>query len=225
MMSRVAAFFDVDHTILAKASGTLYVKYLQRIGLASRWDIVKSLYYLLLYKLDLIDVLRVTHQALKTVEGWPEARLVEICDRWFEGMVKQWIYPEAVHLIRKHEREGHEVAILTAATTYLARPLSGYLGLENALCTRLEVREGTLTGRVVEPMCYGSGKIYWAERFCKAKGVDLSRSYFYTDSITDLDLLERVGHQVVVNPDPLLKREAVKRGWPVVKFKPLNPGR
>jgi HAD superfamily hydrolase (TIGR01490 family) len=222
-MNKIAAFFDVDHTILAKASGTLYVKYLQQIGLATRWDIVKSLYYLILYKLDLIDALKVANQAVKTVEGWPEARLVGICDQWFEVMVKQWIYPEAVQLIRKHEREGHEVALLTASTKYLARPLIGYLGLKNALCTHLEVRGETLTGRVVEPMCYGAGKIYWAERFCEEKGVDLSRSYFYTDSVTDLDLLERVGHPVAVNPDPLLKREATKRDWPILNFSPLKP--
>jgi HAD superfamily hydrolase (TIGR01490 family) len=223
MVKKIAAFFDVDHTILARASGTLYVKYLHQMGLASRWDIVKSLYWLILYKVNLIDMLRVTNQAMKTVEGWPEARLVETCDQWFEVMVKQWVYPEAVELIRKHERQGHEVAILTAATVYLGRPLSGHLGLKNAICTRLEVKGETLTGRVVEPMCYGAGKIYWAKRFCEEKGVDLSGSYFYTDSITDLDLLERVGHQVVVNPDPLLRREAVKRGWPIINFKPLNP--
>jgi len=222
-MNKIAAFFDVDHTILARASGTLYVKYLHQIGLASRWDIVKSLYWLILYKVNLIDILRVTNEAMKTVQGWPETRLVEICDQWFEVMVKQWIYPEAVELIRKHEREGHEVSILTVATVYLGRPLTAYLALENALCTRLEVKDEILTGRVVEPMCYGAGKIYWAKRFCDEKGVDLSKSYFYTDSITDLDLLELVGHQVAVNPDPLLRREAVKRGWPIFNFKPINP--
>ena len=221
-MEKVAAFFDVDHTILAKASGTLYVKYLHRIGLASRWDIVKSLYWLTLYKVNLIDILKVTNRAMKTVAGWPESRLVEICDQWFEVMVREWIYPEAVDLIRTHEREGHEVCILTAATVYLGRPLCAYLGIKNALCTRLEVKGEKLTGRVVEPMCYGAGKIYWAKRFCEEKGFDLSKSYFYTDSITDLDLLASVGHPVVVNPDPLLRREAAKRGWPMVRFKPLK---
>ena len=222
-MNKIAVFFDVDHTILAKASGTLYVKYLHRIGLASRWDITKSLYWLILYKVNLIDIVRVTNQAMKTVKGWPETRLSEICDQWFEVMVKQWIYPEAVELIRKHERDGQVVSILTAATVYLGRPLSRYLGLENALCTRLELKDGTLTGRIVEPMCYGTGKIYWAKRFCEEKGLDLSQSYFYTDSITDLVLLELVGHPVVVNPDPLLKREALKRGWPIINFNALNP--
>ena len=221
-MNKIAAFFDVDHTILAKSSGTLYVKYMHQIGLASRWDILKSLYWLILYKVDLIDIVRVTNQAMKTVEGWPETRLIEICDQWFEVMVKQWIYPEAVELIRKHEQDGQVVSILTAATVYLGRPLSRYLGMENALCTRLGLKDGTLTGRIVEPMCYGAGKIFWAKRFCEEKGVDLSQSYFYTDSITDLGLLELVGHQVVVNPDPLLKREAAKRGWPIVNFNPLK---
>jgi phosphoserine phosphatase len=75
-----------------------------------------------------------------------------------------------------------------------------------------------LTGQVVPPVCYGTGKVVWAERFAEEHGVDLSASYFYTDSITDLPLLERVAHPVAVNPDPRLRRLAQKRGWPVETF-------
>ena len=86
------------------------------------------------------------------------------------------------------------------------------------MCTHLESRDGRLTGKVVPPVCFGPGKIVWAERFAAEYGVDLSSSYFYTDSISDLPLLERVRYPVAVNPDPRLRRLARKRGWPVERF-------
>ena len=71
----------------------------------------------------------------------------------------------------------------------------------------------------MRPVCYGAGKTYWAERFAAAEGLDLARSYFYTDSITDLPVLERVGEPRVVNPDPRLRRAAMRRGWPVLQLR------
>jgi len=84
------------------------------------------------------------------------------------------------------------------------------------------VRDGRFTGEAVRPVCYGAGKIYWAERFATAQGVDLGRSYFYTDSITDLPVLERVGEPRIVNPDPRLRRVAARRGWPVLQLGPRD---
>jgi phosphoserine phosphatase len=82
------------------------------------------------------------------------------------------------------------------------------------------VEDGLFTGRVVEPICFEDGKIYWLRRFIEEHGVDLAKSYFYTDSVTDLPLLDLVGHPVVTNPDPLLYRQAIKRCWPVRIFTP-----
>ena len=110
------------------------------------------------------------------------------------------------------------VAILTSATRYLAAPLAADLGIEHILVTQLVVRDGRFTGEAVRPVCYGDGKMYWAERFAAAEGLELDQSYFYTDSITDLPVLERVGEPRVVNPDPRLRRLAVRRGWPVLQL-------
>jgi putative phosphoserine phosphatase/1-acylglycerol-3-phosphate O-acyltransferase len=119
--------------------------------------------------------------------------------------------------VEAHRRVGHVIAVLTSATRYLAEPLAADLGIEHVIVTQLVVDGGRFTGEVVRPICYGPGKIYWAERFATAHGVDLGRSWFYTDSITDLPVLERVGHPRVVNPDPRLRRAAQRRGWPVVR--------
>jgi HAD superfamily hydrolase (TIGR01490 family) len=96
--------------------------------------------------------------------------------------------------------------------------MAEYLGVAHMLCTRLEAEDGVLTGRVLEPLCFDEGKIYWVQQFVEEEGVDLARSYFYTDSVTDLPLLDLVGHPVVTNPDPILYRAAIRRRWPVRFF-------
>jgi len=124
--------------------------------------------------------------------------------------------------VAAHRRAGHLLVILTSATRYLAEPVAADLGIEHLLVTQLLVRDGRFTGEAVRPLCYGEGKTYWAERFAAAQGVDLGRSYFYTDSITDLPVLERVGEPRIVNPDPRLRRVAGRRGWPVLQLGPAD---
>jgi HAD superfamily hydrolase (TIGR01490 family) len=109
---------------------------------------------------------------------------------------------------------------VSGATGLVVRPIARQMGIEHTLCTRLEIADGRYTGRAVEPICFEAGKIYWLERFIAEHGVDLAKSYFYTDSVTDLPLLDLVGHPVVTNPDPLLYRTAVRRCWPVRFFEP-----
>ena len=122
--------------------------------------------------------------------------------------------------MREHEAAGHVVAIVSGATKFVVRPLAARLGIRHMLYTRLEVEDGAFTGRVIEPICFEEGKIYWLQQFIEEQAIDLAKSYFYTDSITDRPLLDLVGHPVAVNPDPLLYREAVRRSWPVRFFEP-----
>jgi HAD superfamily hydrolase (TIGR01490 family) len=99
---------------------------------------------------------------------------------------------------------GHVVAIVSGATKFVVRPLAERLGIKHYLYTRLEVEQGRFTGRVIEPVCFEEGKIYWLQQFIEEQAIDLAKSWFYTDSITDLPLLDLVGHPVVTNPDPFL---------------------
>ena len=105
-----------------------------------------------------------------------------------------------------------------AAARFLAEPLARHLGVKHLVYTRLEVEDGRFTGRVIEPICFGEGKVYWLQQFIEDEGIELSKSYFYTDSITDMPLLDLVGHPMVVNPDPILYRMAVRRHWSVRFF-------
>jgi HAD superfamily hydrolase (TIGR01490 family) len=105
------------------------------------------------------------------------------------------------------------VAIVTGATPYAAQPLARELGIDHVIATNLEVENGRFTGRVRHPMGYGPGKVVLSEKLAEEQGFSLDESTFYSDSITDLPLLERVRTPVAVNPDTRLKRHASKNGW------------
>jgi phosphoserine phosphatase len=91
-------------------------------------------------------------------------------------------------------------------------------GGDHYICTRFEVVDGIFTGRPVEPICYGPGKLHWARIYARERDLDLSTSYFYTDSYTDLAMLQAVACPVAVNPDARLRRHAQKQGWPIERF-------
>jgi len=206
----VAAFFDIDGTLIARNSAPLYMRHLRRTGQARRRDLARTIYYLWRYKLGLLDIER----ALAVSLGWIRGR--------DERIVRRYLRPAMAATVEAHRRAGHLPVILTSATRYLAEPVAADLGIEHLLVTQLLVRDGRFTGEAVRPLCYGEGKTWWAERFAAARGVDLGRSYFYTDSITDLPLLERVGEPRIVNPDPRLRRVAARRGWPVLQLGPRD---
>jgi len=215
----VAALFDVDGTLIARNSAPLYMRHLRRTGQARRRDVARTLYHLLRYKLGLLDVERALAVSLDWVRGRHEADIETDCQQWYARVVRPYVYPAMAATVEAHRRAGHVPAILTSATRYLAEPLAADLGIVDVLVTRLVVCDGRFTGEAVRPVCYGAGKSYWAERFAEERGIDLGRSYFYTDSITDIPVLERVGYPRIVNPDPRLRRVAQRRGWPVVQLR------
>ena len=167
------------------------------------------------YHLSLIDLQVIAAQIAEQMRGKSESEFAERCQRWVEDEVLPLVVPGALRQIEHHRAEGHVLAVLSSSPTYVTRPLAKMLGIEEVLSTTFEVHGDQFTGRLVGPACVGSGKIHWAESLGLRRKLDLSQSWFYTDSYTDLPMLERVGNQVVVNPDPRLRLTAKRRGWPV----------
>jgi len=215
----IGALFDIDGTLIARNSAPLYMAHLRRTGQARRRDLLRTLYHLGRYKLGLLDVERALALSMDWVRGRTEADVQADTAAWYRDVVRAYLYPAMAASVAAHRAAGHVPAILTSATRYLAEPMAADLGIDHVLFTRLVVAEGRFTGEAVRPVCYGRGKIVWAEGWAAAQGIDLGRSYFYTDSITDLPVLERVGEPRVVNPDPRLRREALRRGWPVLRLR------
>jgi putative phosphoserine phosphatase/1-acylglycerol-3-phosphate O-acyltransferase len=217
---QIGAFFDMDKTILSQNSATLFMRYRYQRGDLGNVDLLKGLGAYLQYKFGILDLRRWTLGMLVQFRGQSERQLEEEAIAWVEDMVVATIYPEARRLVREHADAGHVVAIVSGATRFVVRPIAAHVGVEHILYTRLEVDDGLFTGRVIEPICFEEGKIYWLQQFIEEQRIDLAKSHFYTDSITDLPLLEIVGHPVATNPDPLLYRTAVKRRWPIRFFDP-----
>jgi putative phosphoserine phosphatase/1-acylglycerol-3-phosphate O-acyltransferase len=215
---RVGAFFDMDKTIISENSGSIYMKYRYERGEIDGWDLVKGIGAYLQYKLGVLDILTWTKAMMAEFKGRSEESLVAVADRLFEEMILPSVYPEARRHVEWHHAQGHEVCIVSGAARFLAEPLARHLGVKHLVYTRLEVEDGRFTGRVIEPICFGEGKVYWLQQFIEDEGIELSKSYFYTDSITDMPLLDLVGHPMVVNPDPILYRMAVRRHWSVRFF-------
>ncbi len=217
---RIGAFFDLDKTLICENSGSLYMRYRYQRGEIGGLDLLKGLGAYLQYKVGVLDIRNWTKNMMVQFRGQSEAELDREARAWFEESVARTIYPRAIELLRQHEERGHVVAIVSGATKFVVRPVAERLGVRHLLYTRLEVENGCFTGRVIEPICFEEGKIYWIQQFIEEQGIDLAKSFFYTDSITDLPLLDLVGHPVAVNPDPLLYRTAVRRRWPIRFFEP-----
>ncbi len=213
----VAAFFDVDGTLLRVHSGSLYVADLRRRGLLSRSDYLWFLWLATTYHLGYLSMARLGRVAGRFLRGRPESEVLEHCRQWYEADVRSQLNDSVVALVGEHLERGHTVALLTAGTKYLSNLLAADLDIDHVIATELEVENGVFTGGAHLPLCYGSGKIARAETFARERGVDLRRSYFYSDSISDLPMLLHVGEPRVVSPDPRLRREAARRGWEVME--------
>jgi HAD superfamily hydrolase (TIGR01490 family) len=147
-----------------------------------------------------------------------EEEMIAFCQRWFDDMVVNYIAEKAVERMGQHRSRGHLVTIISASTPYAVGPVAAHLSVRDFLCTQVEVRHGRFTGNYVQPACYGEGKVYWAEQYARQHDAGLQQAYFYTDSHSDLALLERVGHPIAVNPDRQLRSVARRRSWPVERF-------
>jgi len=212
-------FFDMDRTLIAANSGVSFMRYSLGRGKTSRWKVFKSMLDYILYRFDLLDMEKAYRDSLKLLMGVREEEFIQFSQEWFEEIIRDLIYPQAIDLICQHKDKGETVVIISNATIYAVQPLARHLEVGHFLGTRLEVRKGLFTGKYIEPLCFRYGKIFWAEKLIRELGGEFSASTFYTDSITDLPLLERVQHPKIVNPDPKLRALAKKRRWPIHEFR------
>ena len=216
-----AAFFDLDKTVIAKASMIAFGRPLYREGLISRRTLARALYGQLIYMhigADEEKLERMRDSVLALTKGWEQAKVRSIVEEALEEVVEPIVYDEALDLIREHKAAGRLVFIVSASPEEIVAPLSGYLGVDAYLATRSTTDdEGRYTG-TTEFYCYGPNKADAMRATAVAKDIDLAASYAYSDSATDVPMLEVVGHPVAVNPDRELLRTAREHEWDVLTF-------
>lgn len=213
----VAAFFDMDKTLLRVDTAMSWTQFLYARGELGKRQLAKAIYWSSLYKLALLDMDTVFTRLVADLRGDSEAEMIAKADVWFRQHVEPEIAPAARVAVEHHRQAGHVVVLATGSTQYAARPVARGLGIDHVLSSELEVEAGAFTGRPAA-MCFGAHKVTLAERWAAANAIDLARSYFYSDSYNDLPMLERVGTAIAVNPDARLRRHARQRGWPVQQW-------
>jgi len=217
---RIAAFFDLDKTVIAKPSTFAFSKPFYQGGLLNRRAVLESSYaqfMLLLQGADHDQIERMRRHLAAMCTGWDVEQVKSIVAEALHEVVPPLVYAEAADLIADHKIRGHDVVIVSASGEELVRPIAAALGADYTAATRLAVEDGKYTGKL-DFYCYGEGKVTAMTEMAADHGYDLARCFAYSDSATDLPMLAAVGHPTAVNPDRALRREATARSWPVLTF-------
>lgn len=219
-----AAFFDLDKTVIAKSSTLAMGRPMVKEGLISRGDALRSLYAQLVYRLQGADEIKMERmrEALQEIsKGWLQEDVQRLIDTALIDLLEPSIHPEALELISEHREAGRRVYLVSSSGIEVVRTFATFVGIPHVIATRPEVdAEGRYTGEMTF-YCYGTGKQQAMRAEAEMIGIDLARSFAYSDSITDLPMLETVGNPFAVNPDKDLRSVAQDREWPVLEWR--NP--
>jgi HAD superfamily hydrolase (TIGR01490 family) len=216
-----AAFFDLDKTVIARASMVAFGRPFYRHGLISRRLLMRGLWGQLVYLYlgaDEARLARMRESVLALTKGWQQSQVRRIVREALTDVVTPIIYAEALELIEQHRAAGRRVFIVSASPSEIVEPLADHLEVDEAIASRARIDdEGCYTGEMAF-YAYGDNKAVAMREIAEREDLDLSESWAYSDSATDLPMLEAVGHPVVVNPDRELARIARERQWEVRKF-------
>ena len=221
---RIGAFFDLDGTLVQGYTAAAFYSDRVRSGQVSSGEFLRTL----LSALDTGlggDPTKFADAAFMGLRGRAEDVLIELGERLFVQKVSGTIRPEARDLVRAHRRMGHTLVIASSASRYQIEPVAQDLGIEHILCTRVEVDDGILTGRLAGPMLWGEPKAAAVREFARSNNIDRQASYAYANGAEDVPFLASVGNPSALNPHPGLAAAAQSQGWPVVALRePRKPG-
>jgi HAD superfamily hydrolase (TIGR01490 family) len=224
-VSRAAAFFDLDKTLMAGSSGMQFARVAARRRIVGRGQLARWAVEHLRYRLRgttderTAEVLRA---ARELIAGVPEKTIERMGPDVMAAILPR-VYPQMLDEVYAHQDAGRATFIVSAAGNGVVESLAQVLGMEGGIGTRYEVGEkGEYTGRFEGPFVYGPGKVEAMQAFAAAHEIDLGASYAYSDSLSDLPMLRAVGNPVAVNPDPPLTEIAREEGWRVLRFERLG---
>ncbi|MER8005004.1 HAD-IB family hydrolase [Streptomyces sp. NPDC094149] len=218
---RTAAFFDLDKTVIAKSSTLTFGKSFYQGGLINRRAALRTAYAQFVFLLGGADhdqMERMREYLSAMCRGWNVQQVREIVAETLHDLIDPIIYDEAASLIEEHHTAGRDVVIVSTSGAEVVEPIGELLGADRVVATRMIVGDdGCYTGEV-EYYAYGPTKAEAVKELAASEGYDLERCYAYSDSATDLPMLQSVGNPHAVNPDRTLRREALARGWPILDF-------
>jgi HAD superfamily hydrolase (TIGR01490 family) len=219
-VARTAAFFDLDKTIISRSSTLAFVPSFYRYGLISRVQAVRGAVAQLVFRMGGADhqqMERIKAEVTRVCRGWSAERVTEIVTAHLTDTIAPIVYAEARLLLDSHREAGRDVFIVSTAGQEMVGPIGVLLGASGIIATRMRLADGCYSGEV-EFYAYGEAKATRMRELATERGYNLAECFAYSDSATDLPMLETVGHPHAVNPDRELRRVARERGWPVLTF-------
>ncbi|WP_097306578.1 histidinol-phosphatase [Pseudomonas chlororaphis] len=214
------ALFDLDNTLLGGDSDHAWGDYLCERGFldAVTYKARNDEFYqdYLAGKLDQAAYLNFCLEVLGRTE-------MDVLDQWHRDYMRDCVeplmLPKAAQLLTKHKAAGDKLVIITATNRFVTAPIAERLGVETLIATECEMQDGRYTGRSTDVPCFREGKVTRLTRWLEETGHNLEGSYFYSDSMNDLPLLDLVANPIAVDPDPNLRALAQQRGWPVISLR------
>ncbi|AKE40421.1 phosphoserine phosphatase [Corynebacterium kutscheri] len=227
-ITRTAAFFDLDKTIIATNSAYAYGKELLNSGLISpatalEMYLAKTSYMFSGHSSEQMDASR--DQLAAMITGWDVQQLTTLIEKTMHDVVCPAIYEEARTLIGSHLASGHDVVIVSASAREIVEPIAKELGVKQVVATDFEKKDGKFTGTILF-YCKGAAKSEAIHELAQRNNYDLAQCFAYSDSMTDLPMLQTVGKPIAVNPDRSLRKYATENGWEIKVFRnpvPLIP--
>lgn len=214
------ALFDLDNTLLAGDSDHAWGEFLIAKGLvdAVAYQQANDQFYRD-YQAGQLDIYTYLAFALQPLTRFSLEQLQQLHKNFMDSHIARLLQPKAQELLQHHRQQGHTLLIITATNRFIAAPIAAHLGVEHLLATDLEISNGRYTGAVLGTPCFAQGKVVRLQAWLQANGAHLSGSYFYSDSINDVPLLEQVDNPVAVDPCPRLLQWAQARGTPVISLR------
>jgi HAD superfamily hydrolase (TIGR01490 family) len=211
-------FIDLDRTIINNVSGKVLAVNAIRKGYVKLPELIKILFSYLLYKFRLTDPQNMAEKMIRWTRGMPETIFNELCNESVENTLFPSIYKQALNEIESHRRNNARIILLSASIEQICKRIASGIGIDDVISTSLEVKEGYLTGRAVDTLCFGDVKTARLRDYCSFNSINISESWYYGDSISDLPVFLAIGSPVCINPDRRLKKTALKRGWMILKW-------
>lgn len=221
----IGAFFDLDGTLVAGYTAAVHTRDRLRHRDLRVAELLTIVQLAVQFRLGRRAFEALIEGSARTIKGRLAREVDETGERIFREVVADQMYPEMRELVRAHQRRGHTVVLSSSALTNQVAPVARYLGIEHIVCNRLVSDEqGVLTGEIEEPVVWGPTKASGVQQFAEDHQVDLASSYFYADGDEDLSLMCLVGRPRPTNPGPMLTKVALRRGWPIMRFRSRGSG-
>lgn len=217
---RVAAFFDLDKTVIATSSTVAFSRPFLAGGLLTRRAMLRAGFAQLMYlagSADEAQTERLRVALSRMVAGWDVARLSAIVEESLHDSIDAQVHVEALELIAEHHAAGHDVVVVSASATEIVAPIAAALGADHVVATRMTIEDGRYTGGI-DFYAFGENKAAAMRELAERHGYDLAECSAYSDSVTDAPMLDAVGHGFAVNPDRAMRRMAEDHGWQVLDF-------